>query len=116
MISMPERKPVEVPYVRDQHACRFMAFLARMEALARGEAAPLWVRGVPELDWSRASAEPLMGMGDPQLSHAVSVLSSAAAREAEISLVCRRIMRRIAPIVREEIDAYLHGDRHPEGL
>lgn len=111
---MPNRRrqPVEVPYVRDQYAVRFMGFLARMEALARGEEAPLWVRGVPEIDWSRGCAEPLLG--DPQLSHAVSVLSSAAAREAEISLVCRRIMRRIAPIVHEEIDAYLHGDRRPE--
>lgn len=108
MISMPERKPVEVPYVRDQHACRFMAFLARMEALARGEEVPLWVRGIPEPDWSRACNEPLMG--DPQLSHAVDVLTSAAAREAEISLVCRRIIRRVSPIVREEIERYLAGN------
>jgi hypothetical protein len=83
-----------------------MGFLARMEALARGEEAPLWVRGIPEADWSRAFADPRGG--DPELNHAVDVLSSAAAREAEISLVCRRILHRVTPIVCEEIDNYLH--------
>jgi len=110
---MPDAREVEVPYVRDPHAFRFMAFLARMEALARGQEAPLWVRGVPQPDWSRGSAEPLMG--DPQLSHAVGVLTSAAAREVEISLVCRRIIRRVSPIVREEIARYLAGEGADDG-
>ncbi len=101
------RHVVEVPYVQDPYARQLMEFLARVEALSRGEA-PLWVRGLPEPDWSRAARDPLPT--SPERSHAVDILSGAAAREVEIAMVCRRIIRRVSPIVREEIEGYLNSD------
>lgn len=103
----PERRAVEMPYIADRHAYALCEFLARVDGLSNGRA-PLWVRAVPEEDWSRASRDPLVT--SPDISHAIDVLSGAGARQAEIAIVFKRILRRVSPIVHEEVQRYLDGD------
>jgi hypothetical protein len=100
-------RAVEVPYTTDPHAFALIEFLECVRAQANGEA-PQWIRGVPQDDWSRAGSEPLPGVVG--VTHAVEVLSGAGAREAEIAIVFKRILRRVSPIVQEEVERYLHGD------
>lgn len=100
-------RAVEVPYTTDPYALGLCEYLERVRALSCGEA-PLWIRGVPEQDWSRAARDPLPT--SPDISHAVDVLSGAGAREAEIVCVFKRALRRCQEVVQEEVERYLHGD------
>lgn len=97
---------VEVPYIKDPHVTRLVARMARMEALVE-DRDPYLVGG--RVRACKAFGQRLQWPGAGGSIGDLDVLTAAHGRGCEISIVAKRIDRRCAQVVAEEIERFVAG-------